>query len=561
MKGTAVNGRPFRYIKVASMSDKSPTPSSQPGGVIPFWRDIRVIGVLAQIGFLIFIVFFVGYICNNVAANIGRLGEAQFQCRDGTSSFRCAFDFLSLQSQFDIGEVSFIEYSSRDSYGDALRVGVLNTIKVSVWGIIAATLLGLVAGIARLSNNWLINNVAKWYVDLMRNTPLLVLLFFLAFGVVAGFPNIRDAIQPFGLPVFLSQRGVNIPGPVFMPSFSTWLAFLVLGLVQAQVLWVILGRQEERTGKESNRAFWAVVSFLIIIAAGWYVAGNSAENQGIMVPHALRVQNFGDLETLMANRLPVRSLGELDMALRDGSVTQDQLDEVAFRICAVRDSRSEVNLTSQLRDANIPYQVSRFRQQAQATDAYADGNCDILVANRVILAAERDGLDAPRDHLIVPVVEAPIRLSFPRIEGLNFVGGILMTPQFFTMFVGLSLYTGGFIAEIVRAGIQSVPKGQTEAARALGLSETQQLRLVVLPQALRVIIPPLTSQYLNLTKNSSLAIAVAYPDLWAVAFTTLNQSGRAFQVFVIVMGAYLLLSLIISALLNWYNQRMALVER
>jgi general L-amino acid transport system permease protein len=543
------------------MSDNRPPPSPKPVGTIPFWRDIRVLGVLAQIGFLIFVVFFFGTICNNIGQNLGRLGEAQFLCRDGTSSFRCAFDFLSLEAQFDIGEVSFIEYSSRDSYADALWVGVLNTVKVSIWGIIAATILGLVAGIARLSPNWLISNVAKWYVDLMRNTPLLVLLFFLAFGVVAAFPSIREAIQPFGLPMYLSQRGVNLPGPVFMPSFSTWLAFLVLGIVQAQVLWIILGRQEERTGKDSNRGWWSLVSFLIIIAAGWYVAGNSAENQGILVRQTMRVLNYSDLETIMTSRLPVRSLDEIDVALRDGVITQEQLDEAAFRLCAVRDSRSEINLTSQLRASNIPYHVSRYRLQSQATDAYAEGNCDILVANRVLLAAERDILDEPRDHLIVPIVEAPIRLSFPRIEGLNFVGGILLTPTFFTMFVGLSLYTGGFIAEIVRAGIQSVPKGQTEAGRALGLSEGQQLRLIILPQALRVIIPPLTSQYLNLTKNSSLAIAVAYPDLWAVAFTTLNQSGRVFQVFLLVMGAYLSLSLIISALLNWYNQRMALVER
>jgi general L-amino acid transport system permease protein len=543
------------------MSDNRPPPSPKPVGTIPFWRDIRVLGVLAQIGFLIFVVFFFGTICNNIGQNLGRLGEAQFLCRDGTSSFRCAFDFLSLEAQFDIGEVSFIEYSSRDSYADALWVGVLNTVKVSIWGIIAATILGLVAGIARLSPNWLISNVAKWYVDLMRNTPLLVLLFFLAFGVVAAFPSIREAIQPFGLPMYLSQRGVNLPGPVFMPSFSTWLAFLVLGIIQAQVLWIILGRQEERTGKDSNRGWWSLVSFLIIIAAGWYVAGNSAENQGILVRQTMRALNYSDLETIMTSRLPVRSLDEIDVALRDGVITQEQLDEAAFRLCAVRDSRSEINLTSQLRASNIPYHVSRYRLQSQATDAYAEGNCDILVANRVLLAAERDILDEPRDHLIVPIVEAPIRLSFPRIEGLNFVGGILLTPTFFTMFVGLSLYTGGFIAEIVRAGIQSVPKGQTEAGRALGLSEGQQLRLIILPQALRVIIPPLTSQYLNLTKNSSLAIAVAYPDLWAVAFTTLNQSGRVFQVFLIVMGAYLSLSLIISALLNWYNQRMALVER
>jgi general L-amino acid transport system permease protein len=144
---------------------------------------------------------------------------------------------------------------------------------------------------------------------------------------------------------------------------------------------------------------------------------------------------------------------------------------------------------------------------------------------------------------------------------LNFVGGIKLSPNFAAILIGLTIYTGAFIAEIVRAGIQSVAKGQSEAARALGLSESQRLRLVVLPQALRVIIPPLTSQYLNLTKNSSLAIAVGYPDLWSVAYTTLNQSGRVIQIFFLAMGTYLFFSLVISFFLNWYNRRVALVER
>jgi len=144
---------------------------------------------------------------------------------------------------------------------------------------------------------------------------------------------------------------------------------------------------------------------------------------------------------------------------------------------------------------------------------------------------------------------------------LNFVGGYKLTPNFAAILLGLVIYTGAFIAEIVRAGIQSVPKGQSEAARALGLSESQRLQLVVLPQALRVIIPPLTSQYLNLVKNSSLSIAVGYPDLWVTSFITLNQSGQSVQVFVMVMSIYLSFSLSISALLNWYNRRIALVER
>ncbi len=161
----------------------------------------------------------------------------------------------------------------------------------------------------------------------------------------------------------------------------------------------------------------------------------------------------------------------------------------------------------------------------------------------------------------MPLPETPVRLSVPRLEGFNFVGGAKLTLEFSAILLGLVLYTGAFVAEIVRAGILSVSKGQTEAARALGLTETQRLRLVVLPQALRVIIPPLTSQYLNLTKNSSLAAAVLYPDLYRTINTIINQSGRAIQPIIIMALIYLSISLLISLFLNWYNRRIALVER
>jgi general L-amino acid transport system permease protein len=214
-----------------------------------------------------------------------------------------------------------------------------------------------------------------------------------------------------------------------------------------------------------------------------------------------------------------------------------------------------------LRAADIPYTVNRSSRLDSATEAYAAGECEILVASPATLAAERDLLENGASHLIIPVRETPLRFSVPRLEGLNFTGGMKLTPNFAAILIGLVLYTGAFIAEIVRAGIQAIPRGQTEAARALGLSETQRLRLIILPQALRIIIPPLTSQYLNLAKNSSLAIAIGYPDLWAISYTTLNQSGRAIQIMLIVMASYLSISLIISMLLNWYNRRVALVER
>jgi general L-amino acid transport system permease protein len=305
-----------------------------------------------------------------------------------------------------------------------------------------------------------------------------------------------------------------------------------------------------------------VISFLIVVIVGWFVAsGSAANNQGFLASQSLRVQGIDNLSAMMQGRLGLESLSELDAALADGRLTQETVDEVALRVCSIEGDRSEVNLTSQLRRANIPYNLERSDQVSEATEAYGAGECDLYVAPRVTLSGERTMLEESTSHVIVPVAETPLRFSVPRIEGLNFVGGLVLSPNFAAILIGLTIYTGAFIAEIVRAGIQSVPKGQSEAARALGLSESQRLRLVVLPQALRVIIPPLTSQYLNLVKNSSLAIAVAYPDLFFTAFVTLNQSGRAVQVFIIVMAVYLSFSLLISFFLNWYNRRIALVER
>lgn len=542
------------------MEDRNLTPNPPSGQeAVPPWRDIRVIGVFAQIAFVILVVLGASWLLNNLTQNLETLGG--FSCPDGSSRFICGYDFLSVDSQFDISE-SVIDYDPSDTYARALLVGALNTAKVGFVGIILATILGTLAGIARLSDNWLVRSAVGWYIDLMRNTPLLLQLFFIFFGVILLFPPIRDAIQVAGLPVYLSQRGFNIPGPVFLPSFAIWLAFVVAALILAIAVWLLLGRREERTGKESNRAFWVVFSFFAVSIIGWFVASNSAgTNQAFMIAKSQRVTEFSDLNFVMERRLGVSRLAEIEDQIELGELTQEEVDAAAFTVCAIRESASEVNFTTELRRNNIPYTISRSDRPDQAAAEYAEGVCEIFVAESVILSGERPLLESPTSQALVAVPERPVRISIPTIEGLNFVGGIKISPNFAALLIGLVLFTGAYIAEIVRAGIQSVSKGQSEAARALGLNESQRLRLVVLPQALRVIIPPLTSQYLNLVKNSSLAIAVGYPDLFAVAFTTLNQSGRSVQVFLIVMAAYLTFSLSISALLNWYNKRIALVER
>ncbi len=526
---------------------------------IPFWRDARVLGVLAQIVFVIALVTALGWIGNNVAGGLDALGGAQFLCDDGTSSFRCAFNFMSTAASFDIGE-KLIDYETTDSYWRALQVGVLNTIKVAVVGILLATLLGTFTGIAVLSNNWLLSRIAAGYIDIIRNTPLLVQLFFLYFAVILQLPPLKESLQPIA-GFYLNQRGIALPWPVFTASFLPWLAFIILGLIQFQVLWIILGQREQQTGKPANRWQWATLAGLAVILAGWYLTVNFNINQAALVSRASRVAQakspFAGFEALVAKRLSIPKLTADELA----KVDEETLAAAALQVCVVKESPSEPNFASQLKSQNIPFKMNRFDRPDQAGAAYGEETCDALIGDQVIVTAERAALENPDGHLLVPIREYPIVISTPQLEGLNLVGGTRLTPEFAAILFGLVIYTAAFIAEIVRSGIQAVPRGQSEAARALGLTEGQRLRLVVLPQALRVIIPPLTSQYLNLMKNSSLAIAVAFPDLVAVTNTVLNQSGRAVQVVALVMLSYLSVSLAISALLNWYNRRVALVER
>ncbi len=533
---------------------------------IPFWRDGRVLGVLAQILFVVVVGSAIYWFISNVAANLGRLGSQQFVCLYGTDeawSYRCAFDYLASEAQFDISE-SIIPYSTSDSYWRVILVGLLNTLKVSFIGIILATILGTVAGIARLSQNWLVRNIAKAYIDIIRNTPLLLQLFFLYFVVLLlELPAVEDALQPFGLPIYVSQRGINFPQVITLGSFAVWFAFVILGLIQAQFLWLYLGTREEKTGHAINRPFWCILSFLAVATIGWFVAGNTAHNEGFMVARAARVREFADLKPLMERRLGVDNLDLLHEYLENEEISNEEVDAAKLLVCSLEGSPSEVNLTAQLRAAGIPYEVDRFERPDQAIEAYGgeEAVCDIFVASKATLAAERDVLENGANHLIVSVRETPARWAIPALEGFNYVGGSRMSLEFTALLVGLVVYTAAFIAEIVRAGILSVSKGQSEAARALGLSEGQRLRLIVLPQALRVIIPPMTSQYLNLTKNSSLALAIAFPDLWRLMSIIGNQSGRSIQPIILTALTYLTFSIVISLFLNWYNKRIQLVER
>jgi general L-amino acid transport system permease protein len=337
------------------------------------------------------------------------------------------FDFLDKESAFEIGE-SLISYSAADSYGKALLVGVLNTLKVSFIGIILTVILGTFVGIARLSTNWLLSRLAGIYIEVLQDIPVLLQLFFWYAVFYENLPSPRQALNPF-FGVFLSNRGFMFPVPESHPAYRyMWIAF-ALAVLAVYVLRRWAKSRQMKTGQP----------------------------------------------------FPV------------------------FRVSAA------------------------------------------ILVGFPLVAWLLGGM--------------PTALDVPKMVGFNFEGGISFSPEFGALLLGLVLYTSAFVAEIVRAGIQSVSKGQTEAAFSLGLKSSQVLQLVILPQALRVIIPPLTSQMLNLTKNSSLAVAIGYPDFVSVANTTINQTGQAIEGVVLIMVVYLFFSLSTSVFMNWYNKRMALVER
>lgn len=348
-----------------------------------------------------------------------------------TRGITSGFDFLKRAAGFEI-PFSMMEFSSADSNGRVFWVGLFNTLLVSVMGIVLATVMGVVIGIARLSNNWIVAKIATVYIELFRNIPLLLQIFFWYFAVLGALPPIREAMKNgwFNHTIFLSNRGVTMPKPLWEAGASLVGIAVIIGIIAAVWYARRAKRKQEQTGQQS--AVWL----------------------------------FG--------------LG--------------------------------------------------------------------LVVGLPLLAFFISGM--------------PLSFDMPQPGRFNMKGGMTLIPEFMALLFALSIYTGAFIAEIVRAGITAVPHGQTEAANSLALKPAHTLRLVIIPQALRVIIPPLASQYLNLAKNSSLAAAIAYPELVSVfTGTVLNNSGQALECVALTMVAYLTISLSIAAFMNWYNKRMALVER
>ena len=388
-----------------------------------FWRDIRVLKVFFQIFFIIGIILLALFFYTNMLKGLDDQGT------------ELSWDFLMDEAGFGTDEG--IGFDRSDTKLKAFWVGIVNTLRVSIIGIFCATIVGFFLGIARLSSNWLINKTAAVYVEIFRNTPLLLQILFW-YPLILALPKVRESINFFDS-IFINHRGVFLPSVEIADGFNTWLWYPISGIILTII--VVIGfaafrhfyrspeiQQTDRPSFVSHLIFsakWtAVPMFLIVAIVGWFLTP-----------------------------------------------------------------------------------------------------------------------------------ETPFELSRPVLQGFNFVGGMDLTPEFTALLIGLTVYTSAFIAEVVRAGIQSVVKGQREAARSVGLKESQVLRLVVIPQAIPVIVPPLTSQYLNLAKNSSLGIFIAFIDLFAVGKIIIGYTGQSVPIFAIIMTCYLIMSLTTSAFMNWYNRR------
>lgn len=390
---------------------------------VPFWRDVRFLKVFLQVLFLVGVFALLGFFYSNMMRELNEQGHP------------LSLSFLFNAAGFDISD-RIIDFELTDTYLKAYLVGVLNTLRVSIIGIVCATVLGFIFGVARLSSNWLIRSIAAVYVEIFRNVPLLLQIWFW-YSMLLTLPKVPDSIL-ISDSIVLNVRGVYIPSIVGSTAFAAWLWYLLAGIVVAII--TVLGLaafrfifrsselEENRPSFVSNIIFgakWiATPIFLIVAIAGWFLSP-----------------------------------------------------------------------------------------------------------------------------------EQPLQIIRPELQGFNYVGGINLTPEFFGLLVGLVIYTSAYIAEVVRGGIQAVVRGQREAARSVGLKEGQVLRLVVIPQAIPIIVPPLTSQYLNLAKNSSLGIAIGFLEVLAVGRTMIEQTGQTIPIFTMIMVTYLIMSLTTSVFMNWYNRR------
>ena len=449
------------------------------------------------------------------------------------------WDFLTRPAGIQIGEGIFTRPADAIQ---ALQTGAVNMLRITVSGIIAATVLGVVVGVARLSTNWLLNKLAALYVETLRNIPLLVQIVFWFFVSTITFPGV-DAEREGKAWLIVTNKGVSIPWLFPTETFWQWMVFVVAGAVAARMVYRSRIARLEQTGSDTHPVRYAFGMLLAFVVVGWFahpIAGAAGWIWQLLawVVEAVPLFAWQVLLAVGAVALGARWIRSFIESRRTPAGLAKFTDDDWFRLGLA----GVVGLAGAAVFLLIPGLVGAVVDVVDYVLRFFDQKFDFLRTG----APLRFG----RPDVVVPG-------RFPQIGP----GGMTMTPAFFGVWVGVTMYTAAFIAEIVRGGILAVPRGQTEAGLALGLRRSQLLRMIILPQAFRIILPPLGNQYLNLAKNTSLGIAVAYPEIVAVGQTLANQSGQFMQTFLLWIAFYLTVSLVISYLVNFYNRRLRLVER
>jgi general L-amino acid transport system permease protein len=590
---------------------------------IPFYRNVKLIGIIAQVIFVVIVLAATTVIYLNVTRALR------------ASNLPANFDFLDVRAGIPIAETP-IRYTTSDPYWRALMIGFLNTLKVSFVGVILATLLGILVGVMRLSPNWLLRQLASAFVEVVRNTPLAVQIVFWFTAVLTPLPpRVSNPIQLPGNILF-SNVGLAIPWLESSYLLANWLPWLGVGISAGIVVYGLRKRQIERADHHGNPWWLGVIVFLGVAIGGYLSVTPEVPENATATYRADRgrgqvfIDNnqngeFDSDERWLAyapTRVIVES-GQLSTTSQNTTESRRNVSSIvrfplilerevanAEVVFADPDAASDTGVALHFVDfpsEGVLYQdrngngaFDNGEQVAENGEGFAGFELHLQVTDfQRRLVADRDGqVRVPRFEPIGEVEEEasapaspsgslfgppagsqaddtsssvnatfeilPLRpwvLSTPSVPVTNYVGGITLSTSFLALLLALVIHTAGFIAEIVRAGIQAVPKGQREAARTLGLNPWQTFSIVTFPQALRIILPPMISQYLNLSKNSSLAPLAAYVELFAISVIVANQTGATIPVIFIVIVSYLIISFAFALVLNIVNDRIALVER
>jgi general L-amino acid transport system permease protein len=599
------------------------TPDTQPlqSPKIPFYRNVRTIGILAQLIFVAVMVVAFLIIVNNVTTALSR------------SNIPADFSFLTARAGVPIAETP-IPYTPSDPYWRALLIGFLNTLRVAVVGVILATLLGVLVGVMRLSPNWLLRQIATGYVELIRNTPLAVQIIFWFTAVLSTVPPLSS--NPLTLPggILLSNIGIALPWVFPSYAFSAWLPWLAGSLAIALLIWLLRRRQLQLADRAGSAWPLALLAFLLLAGASyWLVASRqtlppdltvdflAGRGRGTVFHDANGNGTFDAGERVAPYATVLFSVPEGLLEATTSNVHESRTTvPSSFRFPLIRPGEiadAEVTFSSPEDAARFSLEFSEFPSRGMI---YEDRNGDLEFTPGEELAEDGTGFAGVRLRLVVhdferrivadrdgqarlprfgstaeteaaaPVPGArlgrvvtspigaaaiapeitvnhellasgPLVISYPTVSVSNYDGGVRLSTSFLALLLALVIYTAAFMAEIVRGGLQAVPKGQTEAAKALGLGAGHTFTLIVFPQALRISLPPMISQYLNLTKNSSLAPLAGYGELFAISVIVANQTGASVPATLLLIVAYLVISLAFAVILNIVNDRIALVER